>query len=334
MMISAMKKTLSLIAASSLLPLLVQAQFGGDLNDKPGTFEILSRTDYASTQCGFTKADMTANLQRITAIVNEMRKNPVLADIRGFSGRARIYNASCEESCKYGVPARISFEFSSFFRDRNGKVIFNVIEPPEWSLYTNKVYPIGGGFCANGFDSEKCYFTVPLNKRTIQPGIDIYADECVVIYDPRRPDYWIPVTVEEAFASAKAGIDKEKDPVAAAYLRQFFDQEYADIPAGDYDKPAFYGGGIARVTSSPDYQGQDSLFPRIMKVNPAYWNKNLPKSAIQFITLHSLQNHPYLKRELEDCQKHRDVGSGCDLARFEYSLSMDDIRRLAPLVGK
>jgi hypothetical protein len=312
----------------------VKAQFGGDLVNRPGTFEILSSTDYAPSECGFTKADITANLQRITNLINEVRKNPVLADIRGFNGKARIYTSMCEKNCQYGVPARISFEFCTFFRNKKGEVVFNTIEPPSWSVHINKVFPLDAGFNSNLFDKDRCYFTVPLNKKTIQPGIDIYDDECIVLYDPTRPDYWIPVSVAEAFESAKAGLEKDQDPVAAAYIRQFFDKEYGDISASDLNKPAYFGGGIARVSVSSGIEGQDSLFPGIMRVNPAYWNTRMPKAAIQFITLRASQNKAYMEREYKDCLKYLDRGSGCDLARFEASITLEDVRRLLPLIGK
>ncbi len=61
--------------------------------DHPGTFEILNRIDYAMADCGFAKAEMTTNLQKINELVGVIRKNPVLSEPKGFDGRARIYNA-------------------------------------------------------------------------------------------------------------------------------------------------------------------------------------------------------------------------------------------------
>ncbi|TFG44612.1 MAG: hypothetical protein E4H43_00030, partial [Bacteroidia bacterium] len=54
------------------------------LTEKEGTFEILSRTDYVGYDCGYTKAEITANLQRITDLVTVIRQNPVLAELKGF----------------------------------------------------------------------------------------------------------------------------------------------------------------------------------------------------------------------------------------------------------
>lgn len=313
-----------------VLPVVAQE----DLSEKPGTYEILSRTEYAPSECGFTKADMTANLERIKDLVAVVRQNPVLADIRGFNGRARIHTMpmTCKRKEWYGVPARIAFEFSSFFINKEGKVSFNIIEPPSWSLFTNEMIPNWSGI----FDMDESYFTAPLKKKTVDPGIDVYDGECWVIYDPERPSYWIPVTVEEAFAAARKSLMKEKNEIALAYNKQFLEQEWAAIAPEDRQKPAYFGGGITRVSASPGYGEQDSIFPKIVKVNPEYLNRSLPRSAIQFMWFRSVQNKQYMKTRLDECIEHRkkNWGSGCDLPRFELSFGMTDIRSLAAEIGK
>ena len=75
------------------------------ITEKQGSFQILSRTDYVGYDCGFTKAEITANLQRITDIVNAVRQNPVLSENKGFEGRARIMTLSCQDVGGYGIPA-------------------------------------------------------------------------------------------------------------------------------------------------------------------------------------------------------------------------------------
>ena len=303
------------------------------LTEKPGTFEILSRTDYAMPECGFTKADMTANMERIKEVVTVVRQNPVLADIKGFNGRARLHTMSmtCKREVWYGVPVRVAFEFSSFFYNKEGKVAFNTIEPPSWSLYTNEFIPGGGTF-----DNEHSYFTVPLRKETVDPGIDVYDGEFWVLYNPDRPPYWIPVTVEEAFKAARESSSKETNEIAAAYKKQLLDQEWEAIAVEDRQKPAYYGGMLSRVSVTPGYGGQDSIFPRIMKVNPDYPDRTLPRSAIQFIWFTSVQDKQYMNKRLEECRDYwkKGSGSGCDNRRFELAFGMTDIRNLANEIGK
>jgi len=325
-----MNKLLS-IPVLFLLPVTVcLAQELPLITDKQGTFKILSRTDYVSYDCGYTKTEITANLQRITDLVNVVRQNPVLSDLKGFDGRARIYNLSCRDVGGYGIPSRISFEFCSFFRKKDGTVVNNTIEPPEWSLYINQAIP-GWGASYN-HDTKHGYFTVPLRKKKAGPGIDVYDGEYFVIYDPSRPPYWIPVTVNEAFAAVKENMNSKKDDIAATYLKEYVEKEYAAIPEADRNKRAYFGGGVSRISASHGAEGQDSIFPYIVRVNPEYWNRELPRSAIQIINLHAIQNKEYLRKLKEEYLEKNSTSH--DLKRFEESFDLDDIRALVPLIGK
>lgn len=297
------------------------------LGDKPGSFEILARTNYSMYQ-KFTPAEMGANMERIKELVSIIRQDPVLADIKGFMGRARIYDISNTWKCNYGVPARVSFEFSDYLYAK-GKISFNAIEPPEWSILLNRM----SGYW-NGFNTEKCMFTIPFRKKTTAPGIDVYDDVTYVIYDPSRPPYWVPVTVEEAIACAREEAKKEKDEIAAKYMNEFMEKELTAISPAKLDSPAYFGGGITRVSDSSGMEGQDNIFPPIMKVNPEYWNKSLPKSAIQFIVLTISMDKKYLQSEYESCVKHQYYGETCNLARFMVSYDEADIKKLTQLIGK
>jgi len=297
------------------------------LGDKPGTFEILSRTDY-SYNLKFTSAEMTANLERIKELVSIVRQDPVLTDIKGFMGRARIYDISSTQKCGYGVAARVSFEFSDYFYHK-GKMSYNTIEPPEWTVLLNQI-----SHHFYDFNTEKCMFTTPFNKKTIAPGIDVYDNFTFVIYDPSRPPYWMPVSVEEAFALAREKAKQEKDEITAKYLNEFLEKEWAAISPENLKIPAYFGAGISRVTDSSGYGGDKNLFPPIVKVNPDYWNKNLPKSAIQFIVLTMSMDKKYMQSEYESCVKHQYYGETCNLSRFMVSYDEEDIKKLTQLIGK
>jgi len=288
--------------------------------DKQGIFEILKRTDYASSDCGFTKPEMAANLQKITDLVAIVRKNTVLAEMKGFDGRVRIYNSiACQQEGRYGVPARISFEFAAWYRLKDGKEVRGLIEPPEWSIYTNTIQP---GWTA-GFSRKPDFIGVPEKKETIVPGIDVYDGECIVIYDPTRPDYWLPVTVKEAFDVAYAENKRNSDEIQWGYAKKMLDEEWAAIPTEDWNKPATMSGMLSRV-------GTKTGFPLIMKVNPAYWNKTRPKSDIQFITLRMITNKPFLQKRTKEWLKAN--STSYHVARFEESLDMDFVKSLLPLI--
>lgn len=317
-----MKKFISVFILLICFRIVLLAQELPLILNHPGTFEILSRTDYASPECGFTKAEMAANLQKITELVAIIRKNPVLSDIIGFDGRARIYNTiACQQECAYGVPARISFEFASWFRLKDGKVVRNLIEPPEWSIYINTIQP---GW-TSGFSRKPDIIAVPEKKETIAPGIDVYDGECFVLYDPGRPDYWLPVTVKEAFDVAYAENKRNSDEIQWGFAKKMLDDEWAAIPKEDWNKPATFSGMLSRV-------GTQKGFPLIVKPNPAYWDKSRPKSDVQFITFRMVTNKNFLQQRTKEYLDKNSISYHC--ARFEESLNLDFVRSLKPVVVK
>jgi hypothetical protein len=325
-----MKKSIPVLALTFLLFFDCHAQELPLITEKQGTFKILSRTDYVGYDCGFTKAEVTANLERIADIVNAVRQNPVLSENKGFESRARIITLSCKDVGGYGIPAGIKFEFSSFFRNKDGMVTYNAIEPPEWSLYINKARPAWEA--SHGVDAIHGYFTAPLRMKTVEPGIDVYDGEYFMVYDPSRPAYWIPVTVNEAFQAVREFYDRQPDDLGKKMAIEWIDKEYAAIPEEDRDKRAYFGGGVSRISASHGAEGQDSIFPYIMKVNPEYWNRDLPRSAIQIINFHAVQNKEYLRKTKEEYLQNN--STSYNVKRFEESYGMEDIRRLVTLIGK
>lgn len=323
-----MKNGLKLSMAFCLFSLTAVAQVKELplLTDKQGTFEILSRTNYAGSECGFTKAEMTANLQKISELVGVVRKNPVLSDLKGFDGRARIYNAiNCREDGAYGVPSRICFEFASWYRNKDGTASRILIEPPSWSLVINKLVPTGYQFSSYSLTSKPDFFTVPEKKEPIEPGIDVYDGECYVVYKPDQPDYWLPVTVKEAFDAVFAENSKVTDQMQRDFVMKSLKEEWNAIPQEDWNKPATLSGIISKV-------GALSGYPLIMKVNPVYWDKSRPKSDIQIIYFRMIGNKSFLKQNTAEALEKNDIGYA--LCGFEESLDIGFVRSLKPLVGK
>jgi hypothetical protein len=292
--------------------------------DKQGTFEILSRTDYTMPGFGFTKVEITANLQKIVELVNTIRKNPVLTAMKGFDGRARIYTVSTKDQEYYGIPARISFEFAAWYRTKDGKDVRGLIEPPEWSLTINKLVP-GGQFSSDRLSSQPDFFTVPIKKETIEPGVDVYDGECYVVYNPNRPAYWLPVTVKEAFDVVFAESKKITDQIQRDFMMKYLNDEWNAIPKEDWNKPATLSGMVSRVGTNPD-------FPPIMKVNSAYWDKTLPKSDIQFINLRITGNKTFLEQRTKEYLKANSISY--HEARFEESLNINTVLSLVSLIRK
>jgi hypothetical protein len=267
------------------------------LTEKKGTFEFMSRADYTDPRCGFTGAEIQENLRELGAVVNTMRTNPVLSGLMGFDGRARIYNIGCGDAGAYGIQSRISFEFASWFMGKDGRPARILMEPPCWDLIINKQThgdsPIVG---------EPNYFIVPAAKETVRPGIDLYDGELYIIYNPDRPAYWLPVTVRDCYDKIIAHWKREPDKVAADYMLKFIEKQYADFPKSDLDKPARYG---SRSGNPPNIMSvtADPTGSPVVRVNPEYWNRNLPRSAIQFMYCRIINNKKYIRQLKEEYLK-------------------------------
>jgi hypothetical protein len=307
---------------------LIYAQELPLITDKQGTFRILSRTDYTNSDCGFTKAEITENLKEITGLVNTIRKNPVLSEMKGFDSQARIYNIGCDGKGNFGIPSRISFEFASWYRQKDGTPARILIEPPNWDIIINKQKPLTAWpFSAGEFSGNNEWFTVSEKKETIQPGIDLYDGEVYVLYNPDRPPYWLPVTVKEAFTKLIAHWKVLPDKVASEFMLQYIESEYATVSSEDMDKPARTG------TEWPYSQiGTDPDFPPILRVNPEYWNKKLPRSSIQFLYCRIINNRPFLKSRAAESLKGNSISYS--LYRFEESLDINTVQTLLPLIRK
>jgi len=317
-----MKKLLSIIVLMMVCKLGVFAQELPLILDHPGTFEILSRTDYAGPDCNFTKAEITTNLQRITEMVATVRKNSVLNEMKGFDGRARIYTSiACQWDGFYGVPVRVSFEFAAWYKMKDGKEVRGLIEPPEWSIYINTIQPGWTG----GFNRKPDLFSVPEKKETIAPGIDVYDGECFVVYNPERPDYWLPVTVKEAFEVIYEWNKKNSDEVQWGIMKKMLDEERAAFSPDDWNKHATRSGMLSGV-------GTLEGFPKIMKANPAYWDKSKPKSDIQIITFRMITNKKFLEQRTKEYLQKNSISYHC--ARFEESLDIEFVKSLMPLISK
>lgn len=317
-----MKTKLSILIFVTLFASIISAQELPLILDKQGTFEILNRTDYADPECSFTKAELTANLQKINDMVAIVRKNKVLTEIKGFDGRARIYSTiACQQEGVYAVPVRVSFEFAAWFKTRDGKEARNLIEPPEWSLHMNVIQPGWVG----GFNRNPDLFTVPDKKETIAPGIDVYDGECFVIYNPNRPNYWLPVTVKEAFDVIYEWNKKNSDEIQWGLMKKMLDEERAAFSPDDWNKHATRSGMLSGV-------GILEGFPKIMKPNPGYWDKSKPKSDIQIITFRMITNKKFLEQRTQEYLKKNSISYHC--ARFEESLNGDFVKSLQPLISK
>ena len=312
----------------------MNAQESKLLSDKPGTFKLLDWGVYTHYNCGFTKAETTANYQELVRLTDAVRRNPVIGNPKGFDCHAVIYSQNCDLDQGYGIPCQISFEFRSWSL-KNGKAVQWTVEPPSWSIYVNNLKSFtGSGFnfssyppsdMAAGFDLKPWenatrkvnqLFYQPGKKESIGRGVDRYNGETVIVFNPGRPAYWIPVTIREAFSQVFAYWKLNPDRIASEMVLKELQKEYDKFTETEREGFAYSGdpGSISGI-------GSDNRELPLMKVNPLYWDKSLPRSSIQILGFYCPADKESVRNEGE-VQLKNNQGE-CYLNRFIESLDVN-----------
>ncbi len=124
--------------------------------------------------------------------------------------------------------------------------------------------------------------------KQIEPGVDLYREAAdayphhLVLYNPDRPPYWIPVTVKELaeihLQYYKLKNKTELDRMVYAQL----EKEIAELSEDELNAPAFSGHDEHYVLKI-NGKGQGLQLKRF---NPEYWDRSIPSGEIQFMTFY------------------------------------------------
>ena len=328
-----------------LCPINISAQDYPLILDHPGTFKLIDWGVYTHWNCGFTKAETTANYQKIIGITDLVRKNPVFTNQKGFECETYVYAKNCPDKNGYGIPSELSFGFCDYFMDK-GKVSMYRIEPPSWKLQVNQLNSFTNGGSSYSFDTAKpseppkegfnfekwksagaktsgC-FCIPGAKEELGNGIDRYGSELIVVYNPERPPYYLPVKFREL---AEALIEYWKfhpDKAQSEMITKMMEDEYAKFTEAERDGWAYNNTYDERspalhITTIPGPQP-------VVRLNPEYWNKKLPRSAIQILTFNRLTDTKrYTKEKAEELKNN---SNGYNLTRFLEALDIDTFSSL------
>jgi len=303
------------------------------LPDKPGTFKIMDLGVYTFYKCDYTAADTTDNYRKLTAIINTLRTNPVLGSPKGFDFLVLIGSWNCDAKNGYGIPVEIGFDFCSWSLV-GGKEVKWSSKPPEWLLEMNRLKSFsGGGFTVitdtkdkskQGFNKEQWekasgklneLFIMPGTKEQVEKGVDRYNKDFIIVYNPERPAYWKHVTIREVFDLLLDYWRKHPDGNTSTTIVKMLEREYSHFSEAERNGYAYYGDPttLSRIVSDP------KQLP-VMRVNPAYWNKNLPRSAIQILSFHCPADKNIIRKEKEEQLKNN---SGYyHLSRFIEALDL------------
>ncbi|HNV69353.1 MAG TPA: hypothetical protein PKO06_06615 [Candidatus Ozemobacteraceae bacterium] len=125
--------------------------------------------------------------------------------------------------------------------------------------------------------------TVFPRERELAPGLHLYKCQArgtfVVVFRPDRPAYLIPVTLRELAEACTNYYSLFQTLEIDRMLLKELKKELAAFSETDLNRPA-YAGHPSNVVFP--YSSDSRNLP-IMKMNPDYWDRSLPSSAIQLM---------------------------------------------------
>lgn len=305
-------KRTALFACTFLYCFAVFAQQSALLPHKTGQWRYetnLPDKAYRLQNYSLTAGDNLAFKKNVAALAEWFRSNvPMLRNPTGYDLRALSTYIWSDYATKsddeYGIPAELGFLFELFYAD-GGKW---KVEPPQYRLGINN---IAGGhhgwyYTPNTYNNDGtrydlsmestvekartklCSFfpAFPLKERSIR-GVDVYEETPggrtqIVVYNPDRPDYWVPVTMKELADASLEYFALFNKAEIDGMLYRTLKQEIAELSAEELAAPAYLGHESHFVLKA---NGRKVGGLPIMRFNPAYWDKNLAPSAIQMITM-------------------------------------------------
>lgn len=213
---------------------------------------------------------------------------PVLNSNKGFDLAISLLGYFDEDylnrSWNYGLRGELEFAFQLFIEE-NGKQGKWTIEPPKWVIDINNTEQGHGGMRFNDHDFknhdflQQLFLVFPFVEE-IAPGVHYCGNEArtcgsLVIFNPERQPYWLPVTVRE-FVTAKLEFYEKTNMEIYNYLKPIVDKMSED----ELNSWAYNGSDEAFLNVNGKGDGL-----QFMRFNPQYWDKTLPKTAIQLITI-------------------------------------------------
>ena len=315
----------------------ISAQETKFLSDKPGKF--IFHTNLESCPALMDKTMLAKNM---TTVAEWFHQNNILFNpVKGFDMSVLLYENTCWPVVKltnndYGITCSINFSFRYFYIE-NGITHTANGEMSGYAemLINNPFSKLGNSLGDRGFESgddpayEKRlnaahenlyqYYTAAMPEKEIAPGVTLYKGGHLVISNPNRPEFWLPVTVNEVMEAMLNYWKIRKEVDAISYAKKIAEAAKLGMKIDPVDKQATVYDLIAKEYSAftPDelkswaHTSTDPISGisahmdgnKIMKFNPECWDRSLPKEAVQFI---SIEYKPRSKAEMNEYSHEND----------------------------
>jgi hypothetical protein len=326
--------SLTIAALLMILPPL-HAQIDHYLPDKVGEWK--PGNGFGNDNC-IVLAEKTAYLANMISVAGWIHQNnEVVAKPVGFDAKV-AFNQPCSQIVNntayrgYGYQGEFYIHFQLFFKniDTGKEDVWENYCPNIGMCINNPIRDISNQYDETGFQTgDPPQFKQPLERalenlrryynaspveKEVAPGVRIYANGQILVFNPDRPEYWIPVTVKEvmeaklAYYKVKKEIDEIKNSKALqewaklgfvpensvrVSVYEMIKKEYDSFTPEELNSQAYYKGGDESISG---ISTRDEGWP-VMRFNPECWDRTLPPSAAQFV---SMAYKPRSKDELDD----------------------------------
>lgn len=229
---------------------------------------------------------------------------------------------------EYGIKTEFCFQFQLFFLKGGKWDQYN----PNWCFKINaplydKASPFRDMITHSKILNES--FLVFPYAKDIAPGVRFHYNDAghgeIVFFNPNRPAYWLPVTLKEFLnAQLKYFAENEK----AVY--ELFKSEVDKLSEAELNEPAYYGKTDENILL--ELNGRKIGVP-VMRFNADYWDRSLPRSAIQYFTLPYSEIIDKDRWEEERQEFFRNNEGRIDLI-VESPLSINEFEKLSGVIQK
>jgi hypothetical protein len=281
--------------------------------DKPGTWHYQYYTEKGTggfrseANYQLTAAQLTQFKQKLEAIAEVLHQNPVTKNPIGYEATVQgsIYTnwgtrlkIDLKELGKRNVEGEISLQFCPL-SESDGKQGKNCMEVARCLVMINSIDATARGLVRlmetndiNKMDARDklgMVFTLPEKVKEFAPGVVGYATGKVVVARPDKP-YWVPITVGELFdlniAACKENAKKDDNTI----MLDMMVQDKAGFTPEQLQMPAYAGPNVAQIGC------EENAF-KYVKLNLDYFDKSLPRTAVQIFTLQVYDEALYEKNE-------------------------------------
>jgi len=286
------------------------------------------------------KANPALHNQQVETIknfVNELiATSPMLTEKKGFDlnvavngyGNMDEQNNWLQKDFEYGIMTELCFQFQLFYIKGGKWINYN----PNWCFKLNaplygKSLPFQNLHSKYKVLNEA--FLVFPHIKDIAPGVRFHYNDAgkgeLVFFNPSRPDYWVPVHLKE-IVDARLKYTAENEKAVYEMMKAQADK----LSEAELNGPAYYD-------NSDEYfllgvSGHKNGAP-IMRFNPDYWDRSLPRSAIQYFTLDYFEVTDEVKWQKERESFYKKNNGRIDYC-VEASYSIRDFERLSRVIQK